>query len=372
MRAVTPSCSEERWLCLAQRFGARRQREFFAQRTGDWQSAGPLSRLALAIVGLIAAAALLGILFVIFKHGSAQLLLGAALTIGAAELLIVQRRLYNSGIEEALETAGMLMVVFWLIDQFHLANSAIGALVYALGFALVGLRLRNSLLSTCAALALIAALAIGIGRSTQGVWPTLLCYPLAAIALLAGAHRYQRPSSDRMLDWAVVILPVLGWYWFTADAPFFPDARHIFVGNLPSAADGLLQNWLLPATLLVYGGACLMLGLQRRTHAPVIASLLCAGCLALELHRRTHLSAEAGLIIGGCVLLFAAIALERWLKTPRNGISSNPIGTGNGPFGWLQQAGAAALTPMSPPDVPPPPVQGGGGSFAGGGAESSY
>ena len=80
---------------------------------------------------------------------------------------------------------------------------------------------------------------------------------------------------------------------------------------------------------------------------------------------------EARLIIWGGVALAAAVALERWLRRPRRGITSSKLRDREGAMGLLELAGAVALTPQSPA----PQARGiapGGGEFGGGGASGSF
>ena len=57
-----PSPAEERWLEVASELGTAVPRAAVAERTGGWRSTGPLARIALFVLGFVAAALLLAIL----------------------------------------------------------------------------------------------------------------------------------------------------------------------------------------------------------------------------------------------------------------------------------------------------------------------
>ena len=77
------------------------------------------------------------------------------------------------------------------------------------------------------------------------------------------------------------------------------------------------------------------------------------------------------LVVGGGALLAIAALLERWLRTPRGGITSQPADGPGGPGVLLESAGAAVL--LGPAAAPADSSQAGqGGRFGGGGASGQY
>ena len=106
-----PSPDEERWLEVASELGAAVPRDALAARTGGWRSSGTLARIALFVLGLVAAALLFGILGVGSK---ANLLVAGLIAALAAEWLAVGKRLHASGIEEGLCVAGFLLIGAWM------------------------------------------------------------------------------------------------------------------------------------------------------------------------------------------------------------------------------------------------------------------
>jgi uncharacterized membrane protein YgcG len=198
-----------------------------------------------------------------------------------------------------------------------------------------------------------------------GVTTIIVGCALATLALVLGAREYRRPSHDRMLDWLVATLPVAAYArpatWNVYEALAIPGGG----GTVRLATVGLL---------LALAAALLVAGLRRRRHAPLIGFMGCIACLAIELHGATALATETWLIVCGLVALVAGVVLDRYLREPRNGITSAALSSREGPLDLLQTAGAAVLAQRTAGDAPDSKnsVAGGGGRFGGGGASGSY
>jgi uncharacterized membrane protein YgcG len=128
---------------------------------------------------------------------------------------------------------------------------------------------------------------------------------------------------------------------------------------------------MLLATL---GVAMLVTALRRRRHAPLLGFMGCVIGLALELRFAVGLPTEAWLIGYGLLALAVGFALDRYLREPRDGFTSQRLSDRESPLDMLQTAGAAVLTGSSHSAAPQPeaPVTGGGGRFGGGGASGSF
>ena len=372
MSSWRPSPDEERWLAVASELGPAVPRAALADRTGGWRSTGPLARIALFALGVVAAALLFGVLGV----GSETMLLVAGLVATlAAEWLTVQKRLYASGIEEGLTVAGFLMIGLWIAAEVLPAPSRGGTslqtfvVIAAAGAA--GLRRLNSFVTTSAAVGLVYwigstgladALDVVIGR---GMTAFLAGCALAAVALALGAREYHRPSHDRMLDWLVATLPIASYVQYPRIAAF--DAAAV--------ANGAGTARLVVVTLLlVLGAAMLRTGLRRRRHAPLWGFLGCVTAVAVELRAAVPVAPETWLIAWGLFALVAGVTLERYLRQPRDGLTSASLTKGEGPLDLLQMAGSALLAHRAAPEPQPaaPGFEGGGGKFGGGGASGRY
>ncbi len=370
-----PSPDEERWLEVAARLGAV-ARDALAQRTGGWRSTGPLARIALFVLGLVAAGLVLGILdfgVPVLGPGATALLAGL-IAAAAAEWLAVGKRLHASGIEEGLCVAGFLLIGAWIVtviepDDYMTARVATLVMIAA-GLA-AGLRLLNPFVTACAVVAFVNWVDTTVIARTLdqtiggGVTALTFGLALAALALALGAREYRRPSHDRMLDWLVVTLPLAAY------------EQHATWSLSPVVSDPIGSAGGRPATmamLLVLGVALLVVGLRRRRHAPLLGFMACVACLAVELRFATTLATETWLILYGLAALVAGVALDRYLRRPRNGLTSAALETREGPLDLLQTAGAALLAQRTSPGPPSaePAVTPGEGRFGGGGASGRY
>jgi hypothetical protein len=367
-----PTPDEERWLGLAAKLGAVVPQAVSAERTGGWRSTGLLARAALFLLGLVAGALLLGLLG--FRNETTLLIAGLLAAL-AAEWLIVTRRLFASGIEEGLCVAGYLLVAWWITTLIPpMADSVtehIAALVLIAAAGAAGLRLLNPLVTTCAMLAFVhwvgsIAAARAVDQATGGNMTMFVTgCAVAALALVLGARPYRRPSYDRMLDWLVVAMPLA------------VCAQAVSWNTYAMLSTAATSTSRLPTALLLValGSAMLFTGLRQRRHAPLLGGMVCIAGLAVQLRFATPgIATEAWLIGCGIAALVVGVALDRYLREPRNGFTSTALTSREGPLDLLQTVGAAALAQRSAPDVPPPEpaVTGGGGRFGGGGASGSY
>ena len=234
-----------------------------------------------------------------------------------------------------------------------------------------GLRLLNPLVTTGAVIAFVywigsTATARALDQTIGGGVTTVIAgCSLAALALMLGAREYRRPSHDRMLDWLVATLPV---------AAYAQPATWYFYEALQIPGGGGTVRLATAVLLLVLAVAMLVAGLRRRRHAPLLGFMGCVACLAMELRLATALATETWLILYGLAALVAGMALDRYLRSPRNGFTSAAVTHREGPLDLLQTAGAAVLAQRTAPELPrsEPPVTPGGGRFGGGGASGSY
>jgi hypothetical protein len=367
-----PTPAEERWLEVASGLFAAPPRDVLVARTGGWRSTGLFARIALFVLGFVAAALLVGILGL---GDRINLLIAGLIAVLVAEWLTVRRRLHASGIEEGLCVAGFLLIGAWITTLIGPGAEIIGAtphtLVLIAAAAAAGLRRLNPLVTTCAVLVFVhwmgsttAAHAldevIGRGASVVGFGCAL-----AALALALGEREFRRPSHDRMLDWLVATLPVAAYAQHATWASFAGGLVDVvpYTGRLATSV-----------ILLALGTAMLVAGLRRRRHAPLLGFMGCVACLAVELRLATSLSTETWLVLCGLTALVAGVALDRYLREPRSGLTSVGLTDRDGPLDLLQTAGAALLAQRTAREFPSPEPSftPGGGRFGGGGASGSY
>jgi uncharacterized membrane protein len=357
---LRPTPAEERWLELAARLRADRRLPWVIDRGGGWRRLPLFTRAAFFVLGTVAASLTAGIFTIVHLDGS--VFLAGLVLLGTAEWLILGRRFFGTGIEEALELAGLTMIVFQFLDGRGDPEFVRGALLIAVAFLAAGLRLLNPLFTTLGALALTFVLGVRAGHgqsANEALASAAACYALGAVALLLGRRTFSRPSHDRMLDWLVIAMPVAGFVWIEGRLP-----TSLTLATVRSSGVRELAVLGVP---LAYGLASLLAGLRRRRHAPLIACLACIACVGYELRNLTGLALEFRLIVWGTLALIVTLVLDRWLRTPRGGVTSLPIAKRPQLLGLTELAAAASLTP-SGAGAGDPRFSGGGGTYGGGGA----
>lgn len=356
-----PTVEQERWLELAHRHPALRVAA--EVRAGGWKTPSMPSRVLMFVLGLVAASMVGGTLSLF----PAPMLFAGIALVAAAEWLIRDRGLVAGGIEEALMACGIGALTAQGLLWTKPMDDAVIALAISAALLAAGLRVRNALFTTLAALG--ASLAIGfagagtlLGGRPHDRLALLWCAGVAVAAIALGARHWRRPSHDRMLDGLVILMPLGAFGWALAASPAALTPARLASAGLSAA---------LPAVIaLSFAIAWLVIGARRRSHAPLIGALLSAACLAWSLRELTGLPLYGRLILWGTIAFVAGLALERWLRVPRAGITSSPLAPRSNAEDLLQVAGAAQLSPARP--APPEPFDGGGGNFGGGGASGRF
>ena len=354
MIIARPTVSEERWLVLADRYPALQVAIGQFGREGGWKTSTWLGRCLGFVLGLVGTVMLAGVL----SQAPAPWLVSGLMLVAAAEWMVAQRRVFRSGVEEALHLCGAVAIVVQLLVWSTGNNAALGVALVATAVLLSGWRLLNRLFTTLAAagysLAIASIDASLFGGSLYTREAAVVCVVLAVGALLAGGRQWRRPSHDGMFDGLVIIMPWLAHGWLVQ-----------YDGSSSVATHGVAL-----AVALAFLVVNLFVGVRRRQHAPLIGSLGNLACIAYSLYRLLPWPRHGQLIAAGAVLLAVVVSLERLLRHRGKGITSRAI---EGPAGvdLVQVMGAAHLSP-APASPPPTGVQGQGGEFGGGGASGRF
>jgi len=345
-----PKPQQERWLAAGARFKVRNH-PWIKQRTGAWSTPSFIARCAFFVLGVVAGGLATAVLELLSR--SAALLAAGVTLLVVAEWLMLRKRLFHAGVEEALWTGGLLLLTIHFLPSSGDRGMSVAV---ALVLAVAAMRLLNPFLLTPAFAAASIAIELAGGHRLWGehdvaMAASVFCYGTGAIALLLARIRFSRPSHDHMLGWLMVVMPVCGFLWLATQ-----QAPAIRVGT------GLASG--------IFALVALIAGIRRRSHAPLLASMAAMGCVAYQLRDLTTLPLKLKLIVWGSAALLAAMGLDRYLRTPRRGITSHQVGEGTAGLDLLQWVGAGALSPKPVPQAAP--FKGGGGTFSGGGADGSY
>jgi hypothetical protein len=364
-----PTVAEERWIEVGRRLRVSVDPAVLAARTGGWRITGTLARIALFILGVAAAGLLAALLVAILgSDGSTPLAVGGGIAVVVAEFLIRNHRLYAAGFEEGLWTAGSALLALWLHEQLLGGTYDGGAsLMLVLGTAtcVAGLRIVNPFVTLLGTVALVDWLS---GRSVAHALDDLAGRPFATLAigvavavaaLVASGRRFERPSTDRMLDWIAAGVPAVAWLGGNGWGAAIPGTGAPTAANLPAIA--------MLAALAI---AAVVTGLRRRRHGPLLCGMLAGACAAVEIARSTGWPAEVLLIGGGLLVLMVGAMLDRRLRKPWRGYTSAPLDESAGSLDLLGAALAGAQLPAA--GAPAPTEPGRGGRFGGGGASGDY
>jgi len=354
MIIVRPTVSEERWLVLADRYPALQASVEQLGKGGGWKTSTWLGRCLGFVLGLAGTGMLAGVL----SYAPAPWLVGGLMLVVVAEWMVAQRRVFRSGVEEALYLCGTVAIVVELLVWSTGNNNALDVALIATAVLLVGWRLLNPLFTTLAAAGYSLAIAVIDGSLFGGSMYTreaaAACVLLAVGALVAGGRKWRRPSHDRMFDGLVIAMPWLAHGWLVQ-----------YNGSSTVATHGVALAMAL-AFLVVN----LFVGVKRRQHAPLIGTLGNLACVAYSIYRLMPWPMHWQLIAAGVVLLAVVVLLERLLRHRSKGITSRAIEEPSG-MDFVQVVGAGHLSP-APGSPAPAGVQGQGGEFGGGGASGRF
>jgi hypothetical protein len=350
-----PTVAEERWLVLASRYPALRTAIEATGQGGRWKATTLLGRCLGFLLGLFGVSLLAGALSLLPE----PLLIGGLVLVGTAEWLVAQRRVFRSGIEEAVYLCGAIAIVvqllIWVSNNNN--NEALAIAIVASAVLFVGWRLLNPFFTTLAAVGYSLAIAFTDGGLFSGRLNTLeagvACVALAVVALIAGGRQWQRPAHDRMLDGLVITMPWLAQGWLIAYG----------WGAEPRLTYAVL------ALALGFFAVNAFVGVRRGQHAPLIGALGNLVCAGYAIYRLLPWPLHWLLITAGVVLLASAVLVERSLRHRSTGITSRAVAEPDG-LDLLQVAAAAHLAPS--PGASVAGVEGKGGSFGGGGASGQF
>lgn len=336
---LIPTASEERWQAVAALAG---ESDLTRANSGGWRSFSLFARIGFFVLGAICAFALWGLFAVVSDSPRAAAVVAGFAVAGAAEFIIWQARWFKAGLDEALHLCGVCMVFLGMVSW----NSNDKALFTVAAFAalVAAVRLLNPVLA-------VASLLLACGAMPETIRP-IVCVVAGVLALALITRRIVRPSLEHTLAAFVIVMPAAAYVFAKEDA----------FDRLDFGTAGLLLLWAV---------AALIVGLVFRLHAPLISLFVALGAFAYEVRNLTGLSLETRLIVWGFVLLVVAVVVDRLLRTPRNGLTSEKLRDDHA-LRLLELAGAAALTPAAPRHDQPEGLQPGGGSYGGAGATGDF
>lgn len=250
-----------------------------------------------------------------------------------AEVLILYRRWWWTGVEEALWIGG----AFAMISELPSSGRPEAMFVLAAGAAIPGVRVRNPLFGALAASFVAAYFE---ARFDLGVVSALVIALLAAFALL---RTWRRPSTEYLFIAVAVVLPLVGY----------------------AQADAEWRQATI-ALYFAFGLVTVFLAIRYRHHALFLAGAIGIAIGAIELSETFALRLDAKLALGGAILLAGSWLVSRALRDKTIGIVATPSKLT--PFDDELEVAATVALPRAEFDAK---VEG-GGEFGGAGATGKY
>lgn len=312
---------------------AETERTVAARLTTHWREYGLFASLLFFFLTACAVAAFFGLLATL----ELPKVIAGLTAIVVAELLIA-KGWFGTGVESALWLCGL----FALIASLPSEGKPEALLVFAAAAAIAGLRVRNPFFGALAAILVVSYLAVKDWR----LQALSVALTLAAVALVALAREWRRPSTEWLWICLVIAMPIAAY-----------------------AAGDPGQAFQLP---LFFGVAVVMLaaGIRMRHHAPLVASAIAFVIFGGEWFESSAAPLELLLAVSGAVLLAIAFALSKALHHRTLGFVTTPTRLTRADDA-IELLSVLAAAPHETSDVPPGRPQGDGG-FGGAGATGDY
>ncbi len=280
------------------------------------------------------------------------------------EMLIRERNLFHSGVDNALLYAALLAASMPVFLLFEDAPVSIYCFVILLFLVPAVFRYADLLVTTAAFFVLLLLISSAFTGFALG--KALLPFILMIVASVI--YYSVRQNNDIYYLKCQQIVEVLSLAVFYACGNYYVVREgNAMLNDLPASAEISFSYffYFLTAAIPV---AYVYFGLKKRDRILFVTGLL--GITASVVTYRMYffeLPLSQELTIAGALLIVLAVALISYLKTPRYGISDEPGKRRR--FANLE----AILVAESIGDVPADPgVQFGGGNFGGGGAGEAY
>src|SRR6266849_249600 len=313
-------------------------------RGKTWRHMSLIVQIVFFVHTIVAISALYGF-FSLFNLKAGWIVAPASIVTG--ELLIRRARFWRTGVESALWIGGLCAFIFSLPSS----GKVEAILVFAAAFALAGWRVRNALFGTVA-----TVLVIAYAAAKEWHWlALLLAIAMALIALAALAREWQRPSTEMLWQFLILVMPISGYV-----------AIAIRISGRFKSEAGIVAIFVALAAIFA------MVVVRMRLRVPLMAVVLCIAIAIVEAHDFIPVSVESALIVIGALTLATAAAIMRALRGKETGFV-----LGVAKDSELQDVLSVAPTFLAaevggaPHGGAPQPV-GDGGEFGGAGASGNF
>lgn len=255
-----------------------------------------------------------------------------AISLAAAEWLILRHKFQRRGVEEALWICGLIAFIVSLPSS----GKPEAILAFVAAFAIAGIRLRHEFFGT-------AAICLGIVYLAAKDWELLAVIVGVTIGVVAALL-----SDRRLFFWTAIAAPLTA---YCSRANHAPDRAVIAIFAALAVVD-------------------LGIGIRWRQRAPLIAGAMSCALVAIEARELIDIAVEWKLLIAGSVLFAIATTLMRTLRNHTTGITVTPASSPEA-FEVLEVAATLPLA-SNLASATPSAAERGGGEFGGAGASGDY
>lgn len=263
----------------------------------------------------------------------------AGLAIATAEYLIRRFHFAATGVETTLWLGGLFAFIFGLPGE----GKPEALLLFAIACATAGLRVRNAVIMSGAAVFVLAYL----NAKDWSVVALIAGVVIATVAVAMLTREWQRPSTDSLFVMLMFVAPIAGAWQTLRDE------------NL-----GAIAFFIALAIAEIY------VGVRYRLRSALVAAavpIVLAFITARDLFR--WLQPEWKLMLGGATVFAISVAVSRSLRDKKRGFVITPIKSALEDA--LQVFGSAAFAPHIEKNFSSEPI-GGGGTFGGAGSSGTF
>ncbi|HEY4334362.1 MAG TPA: hypothetical protein VGM89_00650 [Puia sp.] len=337
-------------------------------------------RIGFFILTTIAAACGLGLFMLMGIGGSSEgLLYGimvgyGLLAFGALELFIHNRKMFGSGVDDALLWVGSFLIVLGIDLSTNDTLQPVPKCLLILVIALVGMLRYTDRVMTLFAYAASLGLVFYTLKDGRPVVRTLLPFVIMGLSI-GGYFLFTRlQQQDRLRHYRsclqVLRIATLLSLYLAGNYYIVRELNATLSGSSGPVALGWLW-WLLTAAIPVF---FIVKGIQRKDTLFLWTGMaLVAGSVFTVRYYYHWLPTETAMVVGGIILIAGVYGLTRYLRTPKQGFTAAapdyPHVLENLPVEGLVLAETFSTVAAPAPDTG---VQFGGGTTGGGGAGGQF
>lgn len=293
------------------------------------------------------------------------------------EFLVREKHLFKAGVDDALiwQTAALLTASFiWAVSNRSNEHLLISGFIFLLSsyFALCFADTLMSVIASLSFLALVFFIWSKAGTIGEATMPFVMM--LFSFLIFYGSKRAEKKINTINYNDCIKYIQVVNLLTLYAAGNYFlVSMLSSMLHDLPSDNNATLPfSWFFWLWTIFVPFIYIWLGIKNKSLLLLRIGLLLVVPIVLTVRMIFHiLPTEYALVISGTVLLFIAIALIKYLKTPKKGFTYTQRSSRH----WANNINLESLIVAQAAHTPSPAPSNdrfGGGSFGGGGSSSDF